>query len=257
MVPFTSSPEVWIRVLLDGVPILGPLVAVSIAFAVRPTREHLAPFAFTWAVALSSYGAYFFIELNHRTGEGHRFMTALRYVMPILGVLWLAVAPRLVLSQVLAVGTVAASAFCTIGFATYRLEEITASVSLNGMNEYQYAIDCRKAMGSRFGERPLPTYIDQRIWYLYAGCHPVFAPGGVGVDKKVLACGWPQYGGAALNELRTEMVRPGEPLRVACSTRVAGDDVCTRARQIGPCAAAGTDVDVCTIPADRLKELGP
>jgi hypothetical protein len=248
-------PESGIRIVQD-LPFLVPFVAILAAFALRPSWRDRAPLVFLIVIVVASVFAYFKVELNHRTFEGHRFVTAIRWLVPLMGLLWLARMPRGSVVHAVMWSSLAIGAMATLAFVYVRMDQKTTDWHL--LQESEYSVDCRSAMGSRFSDVPMPTFIDDGIWYLYSGCRPVFSPGGVGVEgreKGVMAAGNPRKGVDAIRAFATEIWHPGEPLQVVCPRRGPESSICARARAIGACSQPGSDVDLCMVDGDRIQEL--
>ena len=91
---------------------------------------------------------------------------------------------------VLLLAPVAAGVLSSLGFIGYNLPR-KGFTAVDG----QYQTNCRDDFGARLGEPIVPTYVDKPIWYLYAGCRPIFAAGHDGPPGVVLA-GPPKLGPA-------------------------------------------------------------
>jgi hypothetical protein len=118
-------------------------------------------------------------------------------------------------------------------------------------------VDCRKRTAATTGEKPQITYAEQGVFYVYAGCHPVYtyAPSrGHWAVKTHL----PEWGVPAFRALADTMLAPNDPLRVVCLAEAhTGDGICEYARQHSGCVAMGTYAVACELSAtDRAALLG-
>ncbi len=108
-------------------------------------------------------------------------------------------------------------------------------------------------MGARFGDRPRPTYVEDGIWYLYAGCRPLLAPVTVREwwDMKI---GSPQLGRPAFAALHGEWVRADETLDVVCA-RGSADPICVKALASPSCQVVGTRAVRCSLTAAEREAI--
>ena len=127
--------------------------------------------------------------------------------------------------------------------------------------ENLYGLDCRALTGTRLGERAVPTYVDRRRITTWVGCHATMMAGPPSaVDgHKIKTNGGYAVGQAALDDLSQNILRAGQPLRVACLTGGGSPDpICTAAQQPGvaDCKPAGSLYTVCQVAADQRVRLG-
>jgi hypothetical protein len=119
----------------------------------------------------------------------------------------------------------------------------------------QYAVNCWEQAGARPLERPVPTYMSEEIWFLYAGCHPVYAPAAQrrkDMKPNYMKAGVPLYGQPALDALEEEMLPAGDPLLAICPATDSADTLCRRFKSAGLCKPLARDVSKCIVPpADR------
>jgi hypothetical protein len=122
----------------------------------------------------------------------------------------------------------------------------------------QYETRCREDFGARLGEPILPTYVDQPIWYRYAGCRPIYAAGHDGAPGVVLA-GPPKLGRDGYAKMDRLYFPPGQPARVVCAVDAAKrTPLCGKALSLGACGSAGAEALACEIPAaSRAAMLAP
>jgi hypothetical protein len=239
----------------------GGLVA---AFSAPSARTRIL-FAFYTLLLFVSFFCFLFIELHKSPMEGHRFVTAAFLFSPLFGALFLGSlrAPQVgaeirALGGFLIVGANALSVATGLQWIASVAPRVceTHSVMLGAGD--LYAADCRKQTGATFMGRPAPTYLESSIWYLYAGCRPVFTPGkidptwGMGVTEPIVDAN-------AFSEIDAKIAKAGEPIVVACDRhRLSGSDrVCALAEKSGLCSPLSKDVTECTVPADsRATILG-
>jgi hypothetical protein len=174
-------------------------------------------------------------------------MTAARLLVPLAALAWIPRFPRASLQGLIIAGAVYAGAITTLGFVFSRF---TIKPDARGMAAYH--ADCRSDFGARLGEPMVPTYVDESIWHVYAGCRPIFAAGHDGPPGVVLA-GWAMLGPKGFAKMDREIFTPGAPARVVCPVEPgARSALCRRAVELGPCAPAGTRAISCEIaPAVR------
>jgi hypothetical protein len=183
-------------------------------------------------------------EVNGRTYEGHRFMTAARTLVPMAALLYLPRLPRASFASLVLLLPMLAGVLVTLGFVFYRLP---VKPDTRG-GEDQYVINCRDDMGARLGDPIVPTYADESLWHLYAGCRPIFAPGHEGNPGVVLA-GWPMLGPPGFAKMNRAFFSPGQPARVVCPREPSRDGpVCAKARATTVCVPQGEVAVTCEVP---------
>ena len=249
--PLGRDLESW-RVLFtdEGSLIIPALVAAGLLAANANVRKVLFPVLFAMAPAAGGLVLFLCFEANGRTYEGHRFVTAGRFLIPVAALLCAGQVRRASLPPLAAVALsvlllvpVAAGVASSLGFIIYKLPH-KGVTAVDG----QYQTNCRDEFGARLGEPIVPTYVDQPIWYRYAGCHPIYAAGHDGSPGVVLA-GPPKLGPEGYAKMNRETFPPGEAARVACATDPALETpLCTKAEAIGQCEGAGTRARACSIP---------
>src|SRR5262249_6478058 len=152
------------------------LVAVLGVIALRGRRRELFTiFAFGAAVLALSTFLLTCLVVADTPGESHRFMTLPEMMLPLLTLLVLLELPpagRAFAGIALLVPSVFSARWAIDMEPELRLNYRTSSFS-RGM----YGVDCRADTGAELFEKPAPTYVSQPEWYLWSGCHPVFAPG--------------------------------------------------------------------------------
>jgi hypothetical protein len=120
-------------------------------------------------------------------------------------------------------------------------------------------LDCRRAAGARYGERPTPTYVDASLHYLFSSCRPIFGPG--------RSQGWtiktvPEFESISqLRALDADLRASGASLDAMCGSDPSSsrDVVCTYAVELhrGECRTEGTRFLRCPLSlTDRAAILG-
>ena len=164
------------RRLADGVHTVGQL-------AVGVTLLALVPFLC--------------VDIGGYVYEGHRFLTSARLIVPLVAFMF---APRLTrasLASVVLLAPICAGVVVSFGFAYHRFPDI-------GHPEEQaaeYPVNCRTEFGARLGDKMLPTYVDEPIWYRYAGCRPIYAAA-LKDPGDVVLVGWPKVGRGGFSKMR-------------------------------------------------------
>jgi len=252
------SVEGWKQLFIDEGSLLLPVAVMSVLSLRRRSaggnsESGLGP-AVALALGATAGGLLLFLmfEVNGRTYEGHRFMTAARTLVPMLALLYLPRLPRASFASLVLLLPILAGVFVTLGFVFYRLP-VKPGVH---RGEEQYAINCRDAMGARLGDRIVPTYADESFWHLYAGCRPIFAPGHEG-DPGVVLAGWPMLGPAAFAKMDRLFFPPGQPARVVCPQEPSrAGAVCKKAETVAACVPRGALALICEVPPAARAPLG-
>jgi hypothetical protein len=246
------SLDGWEQLLIDEAPLLLPAgVAVGLVLWKRAARE-AATVALWFVSGLLLLGMVLFLcfEMNDRVYEGHRFMTAARFTVPIVALCYLPQLARGSLPAVLLATPLFAGVVATWGYSYSRMinwEDARGAAA--------YAADCRVEYGARLGEPIVPTYVDEPFWFPYAGCRPIFAAGHDGAPGVVLA-GWPKLGPGGFAKMDHSQFAPGAPATVACPRDTRKTGVCRKAERLGACEPEGTLALRCSIPAASRAALG-
>jgi len=246
--PLTSS-EGLIWFMLDVLPILLIGLALAWHLLTRPGRDLGTHLAFVGALGLLSLFAFGCVDVNGRTWEGHRYLTAARHVFPLFGLIWMRRAGRGTLVSTLLLAAILSGAASTFGYIRVRVP------ALGSFSHAEwYEMDCRKEMDGRVNRTAEPTYISQTLWFSYAGCRPVFAPGlqrDGELEPGVSKVGGPAFRKQALRELDSQMVARDRPLRAICPTLVQEDAICEHA-VTAACSPLGSNALSCWLsPEDR------
>jgi hypothetical protein len=262
-----------------GLRLLGydvfPIVAATLAALlslVRPRgRAHVAAVLFgVVLVALSLVGLCAIevvADVPHPPKGGwavqnHRFMTAALLVVPLLSLYLLTLFrnPRrgrvstgfasAVMVGAMALGAVSTLQWLKIDAPKHCFQPRSFSAKLDF-----YALDCRSAMGARFGEEPAPTYGDKVLVYPYAGCRPTFLAGRAPRLTYRLKVGGAAFGNAALVELQKTVLKPGEPLVVVCPREGPQETPCEVVQRAGSCEPAGSQALRCVAGEKERKSF--
>jgi hypothetical protein len=230
--------------LADVSPLLGVLIVLATVAARTRRRELGGLLVFGTFIMGIGCSLLTMIVIAGSAGESHRFMTLPMVVMPVIGLWLVQIAEgraRWALIVVLALPAVA-----TIVWAialTPLFQHFAPDAYAPGIHE----IDCRRATGSRIFEPVRPTYVPASAWYVWAGCHPVFAPGespAVGP----LDVGRPLGTELALARmLGSDFQKIGPPV-VTCPVGPRWknrDDICDHAVRHSTCTAQGQEFVGC------------
>jgi hypothetical protein len=239
--------EGWKQLFIDEGSLLLPMLVMSTLFWPRRDRERdllRPPAALALGATLVGLLLFLTFEVNGRTFEGHRFMTAARSLVPVVALLYLSRLPRASFTGLLVLMPVLAGVLVTLGFVFYRLP---VKPAVRG-GEEQYDVNCRTDMGARLGDPIVPTFAERPSWHVYAGCRPIFAPGHDG-DPGVVLAGWPMFGPAGFAKMDRDFFPPGKPARVVCPSDPAkATPLCRKAQILGHCLASGRLALACEIP---------
>ncbi|HVU51743.1 MAG TPA: hypothetical protein VHL80_13700, partial [Polyangia bacterium] len=247
-----TDPDAWASFLNDEGPMLVPALVVGLVLARDATIRASSLVAALFVTAILAGGLVLFLcfEVNGRTYEGHRFLTAARFLVPMLALLVASKLPRASFASLVLLGFVLAGVFSSAGYFIVRMPQ-------KGVNatDGQYQTSCRQDFGARLGEPIVATYVDQPIWYRYAGCRPIYAAGHDGSPGVVFA-GPPKLGPDGYAKMDRTIFPPGRPARVVCSSDAQKrSPICEKALSVGACAAAGAEALACEIPAAARATL--
>jgi hypothetical protein len=250
--PLGTNPAAWTAFFADEGSIIVPaLIVAYLLFRDASLRgAALVPALFATAIAAGGLALYLCFEVNGRTYEGHRFVTAARLLVPMLALLVASRLPRASLGSLGLYAFVLAGVFSSLGYLFFRMPDKNVNAT-----DGEYQTSCRDEFGARLGDPIVPTYVDKPIWYLYAGCRPIYAAGHDGPPGVVLA-GYPKLGPEGYAKMDRSYFPPGAPARVVCEADARQETpLCTKARGLGACAAAGSSAIACSIPAGARGAL--
>ncbi|MDP9150693.1 MAG: hypothetical protein M3O36_12245 [Myxococcota bacterium] len=244
--------------VFDLLPFLLGCVGIALIVARRPSRPLLALllFAVTVPVACGLLGTH--IRVNGQSvAEVQRF-----FVVPFFAVFVVA----LVLLPQAPPGS-AASLFILVSmvvpavFSLYwRIAIVPESLHRESIHVDDFLnIDCRRAAGSRLGDKAQPMYVESSVYALYTSCRAVFSPGGVDPPWPINV--FPHFvSSEQLPELDAAMLRRDETSPAVCRADSGGpsDPVCTRLLEHpGVCTPDGARFVRCPLtPTDRDALLG-
>jgi hypothetical protein len=250
--PLGANPAAWASFFFDEGPMVVPVLVVGLLLLrdARLRAAAIVPAMFVGAILAGGLVLFLCFEVNGRTYEGHRFVTAARFLVPMLALLVASKLPRASFGSLTLLAFVLAGVFSSAGYFIFRMPQ-------KGVNatDGQYQTSCRADFGARLGEPIVPTYVDQPIWYRYAGCHPIFAAGHDGSPGVVLA-GPPKLGRDGYAKMDRLYFPPGRAARVVCAADAQKrSPICEKALSLGACTAAGDDALACEIPAASRAAL--
>lgn len=261
-----SNPFGRAMLFLDLLPI-GAVVLGGALYLFRARgRGFGASFVFFSVLAAISAFGLTRVDVDGASDESHRFVVIASLLAPLVGFYWLAPWPPFearprraaALAPALVIGVAALSAASTIEWIPGVAERV-GHTNRNFFTTLElHAIDCRAEAGADLSSRPVPTYIARPIWYMYAGCEPIFAPAVPVASHWTLKIGLPKEGYEALRELHDEMVAPEEGLRVVCPTNrawAAADPVCAYVTGRSACRATGSRIVECELSGPERAEL--
>ena len=235
-------------------PLLGILIGVRIFIARTPSRELRAALAFATLVFAVGCLPLITVVVAGSAGESHRFMTLPMVVLPLVGLHVAELAWRPAVRWGVAV-VLGAPVICTLVWAIVTVPAFRRFVP-DGYAEGIHRVDCRDATGARLFETAQPTYIPSPSWYMWAGCHPVLAPGRSNGVGEAIDVGRPINGRAAMVALSQSFVSATEDLTVSCPVGMSTDDpVCRYAPPRDACVAAGTAWRRCALTAADRRFL--
>lgn len=203
-------------------------------------------------------------DVDGEASETHRFATAVVFLGPFLGLAVLARSsppgstPR--------GGELYAFALPVLGWACAAISTMTwyheVLPALGQQHRHYFATfdhydtNCRDEVGPSLGAEDRFVYVARPLWYLVAGCSPVFAPGVASTTEwKQLTIGVPRFERAAVAALRRQMPS-GSPLAAVCPTAPDRYDVvCATAEATGPCRVLGRHAKECLLSAADVEAL--
>jgi hypothetical protein len=246
--------------LADLLPVscvaLGGVVSAGARKGMRPVL------AFAATLLVLGVFALLCIEVDAMPRESHRCMTAALFCWPILAVICLAQAERAgdvgrevrVASIALIIAGAALAVTSTLQWlfavAPRRCEKHAGFFKADNL----YDANCRADTGAVLGADATPIYAEAPIWYLYAGCNPVFAPAAPGRSwgLKVKS---PFLGYAALSELNRTLAKDTPLLAICIPNAPSSDPVCDYARTHELCAPSGARTLRCTLDASVRQTI--
>jgi hypothetical protein len=263
-----ATPEGRAALLQDLLPVLGVLAALGFIALRARDRVTSGLMVFYAALTTTSIVALTCLDFEGKAPESHRFATAMFVTAPLVAILALARRPGPGAPRVAPGGLAAIMIYASVGLGVAStIDWLAGGVAYQqcaqpgfygwGSGAF-FDVDCRLEAAAVLGERTVPTYVDLMGFYLWSGCHPIFAPSPqVGPASHHIKTATPWYGGPALDQLRQEVPLPDDELSLVClSAPAAGpnlDPACARAPRLGPCETRG-DFLVCKLkgPARAL-----
>jgi hypothetical protein len=241
----------------DLFPLVAPTLGVLFYAVSRRSRRMIALAALPCVATVVSAILATKIRINGIDGvECQRFFVAVFFVVLVVSLWLLPSMGRWSISS----GLVGVGAALPVFFTVWWLREHAPEI-LRGSEVLrppvavdQYAVDCQRAAGARFDERPVATYVDEPNWYLYTTCRAVYEGGFSDppwTTKIRSAFETPQH----LAEF-SKLVQPDAVAPAMCSKAAKENDrVCKELKQVEQCAPSGELFVKCPFPADVRKRL--
>lgn len=259
-----SNARGWSMLQFDLFPMAAALAGGGLSALRRWTRERVVTALFFAALMGISILGLCKLDVDKLPVESHRFITAAMFLFPLLAAFWVSPrgepAPGLRLLGDALAPAILLAAVSLSALSTLEWLRSTAATTCTKPSKYRsrhefFTTNCAVDAGGRLGERPAPTYMEDGIFYVHAGCHPIFAAGPK-ASHWALKVGLAKFGEGALRELHRDMIPAGAPLRVICPTIATADPVCKRAQDDGTCRPLGEKTAACEVsPAARLELL--
>jgi hypothetical protein len=279
-IPLAAERGFWL-LLHDAAPLLIVLVAGAVLLLRRVTRELLGQFVFFAVAVVISLSGLVMIEVDGRSDESHRFMTLAMILAPLLAALWLrqtspwsaaAVDDRFYLlrpgwlklgpragSRLVAVALASAvvlPAASTLQWVAVEAGVRCTSAAALGSRWDFFDVNCKSSTGAGLGAAAEPEYAERRVFYLYAGCRPLFASAPLRASWKMRTHG-AQFGASALRDLHENMLPKDRPLIVNCQPQPprAVDPVCAFATTAVKCTRPGLHRQRCQLNREQRQRL--
>lgn len=260
-----TDPRGRLMLMMDLAPMIAVLFVGLLGLARRRDRAFATSVVLYGALLAVSTVLLTHLEVDHSPYETHRFMTAITLATPIFGLAWITPfvpgeprpAKPPVLGPALVVGFMVLGAVANIEFIQGVAPKKAHKHDMYDARRELYSIDCRKDAGATLSDKPSPAYIAESIWYLYAGCRPVFAPPTT-AGHWTLRIGPPKFGIQALTALHREMLGPTDTLDVFCpadAQEAALDPVCAYALPRSSCHPVGALVTSCKLSAAERAQV--
>jgi hypothetical protein len=201
------------------------------------------------------------LDIPPKAVEAHRFLTAPMLACPFFFLFWLfdsETSGKVPLLVALGLTGLALPAASTIAWLRSPGDTGFMVGKSFFTTEDFYKTDCRSELGARLGERPRVTYLEQSVFFVYSGCHPVFTAGADSGGHRIKTSRALQ-GSEAFVDLNRNQLRPGQSLDVICPAGPSFDPICRRAKQES-CSSVGktrlgTGIVRCVLGPSVLAEL--
>ena len=251
ILPLSTWPG--LRALLVDVGSMMVLVLVLGVTALHRRRRELYTI-FATGAALLGLSTFLLtcVVVADIPGESHRFMTLPEMTLPLLTLLVLPELPAA--GRAVAAIALLVPAFFSARWAIDMQPELRLHYRSDSFSPGMRAVDCRAGAGSELFEKPEPTYASQRDWFIWSGCHPVFAPGLWGGTGTTVDVNGPIVQEAALSALARVFIDPDADLRVACALNDDSDRICRRLPASARCHESGS-WRVCSLTAGERRAL--
>lgn len=249
----------------DMFPLAATLIGGAILALLRWTRERAVSVLFFAAMLVVSFVLLTRVDVDHLPVENHRFVTAVMFLFPLFGSWWLArdawtgalhALSRYVVASSFVIGAMALSSLSSLEWWAALPKGQCTKPSRYSSAEDFFKTNCREDAGAELGARVFPKYMAQPVWYVHAGCHPVYSAGPAAAHWQIKV-GLARFGDDALREVDKDMLRPDEPLQVICPPAdvKTNDAACLYARKRDRCRPLGTKTTACDLSAEERREL--
>lgn len=251
------GPDTWKPFFFDYFVVLAALLAglVTVLTAGRQ-RAVIASFIAYASVVSLSLASFTKIEVNGGTENSHRLVTAMLLLSPLFGAYFAFGVGRvrfLPASRTLVAGLVAVGVALPAAASLQWLFGLRPVLATYSVGNYENT-DCRR-LGARFAERPRIAYVDQSLWFEFAGCRPIRAPSSqTNLGSIEVVTGWPALAFQGLALLDGWL--PGNDALPAYCAAASSDPVCMRSIASHACQAEAPQLVRCSISAaDRRSWL--
>lgn len=264
VLPLSTEAGRWM-LFLDLLPMIAVLFAGLLRLRKRRDQAMVGSVLLYGVLLLISALLLTRIEIDHSPYEAHRFMTAISLLTPVFGLSWIGPFSQnegrstrpATLGPVLVLVAIGLCAVPTLEWIQGVAPKRAHKHEVHDKRRNLFTINCRKATGATLLDRPKPVYMAPSIWYLYAGCRPVFSiptPSGHWTMK----IGPPKLSEGALSDLHRGMVKADEMLEVLCPAKTSEldeDKVCEYAMAKTRCESIGSLVVRCELTGAQRLEL--
>ncbi len=249
------DPGAWSAIAFDVLPLGLCSVGLASMLLAHGSRTFFAVVTFVATFTILGVVVLMHVEVNESVNEVQRFMMAPTYAGPLVALLWLRRAEAGTFARAAILGGLGFSAFSSLAWMReYSPFHDASEASWTRHGVPPYAVNCRDLAGSVTFEAARPAYVEDSIFYLWAGCHPSFL---AGRDPHIA---WtlrlaPVTGAAALGILESEVLRGDGPLEVVCAAGDRIDPVCTQIPVDADCRYVGAFFRVCSLTAEQRLRI--
>jgi hypothetical protein len=196
------------------------------------------------------------VRINGQDGvEAERFFIGVFFIVLVIALWLLPAMPRWSVASALVVLGPAASIFFTYWWFRSAAPQALSGSEANHpiMTRNLYEVDCREVAGSRLGQRPAVTYVDEKIWYFYTACRGVFEAGLTDPPWTVRIR--PAFEVPSHLAEFAKLVPGDATVPAVCWAKGDNDRVCRELRTVAGCAPTGEQFVTCPFPGDVRRRL--